>query len=262
MWQGGRIRLGPPFETTSPSGEGSVATDGRRSRRDLLKAIGAATAGAVAGGVLTADDAEASHGTVNGTGDSQFRPGVHGFNPAPGGVGVEGSSLTDGFGMWGRGYVGVQGTGSSAGIWGNGSNAYSTGVLGESDRGVGVEGTSHEGAGVLGGARGISAVGVKAEDFHGTGTALQVEGPAKFATAAAGIIPTGQDSALVSNRSVTDLSHITVTLTGDPGQASSAPGSKPVVVWVERRPGSGFIVHMSRPVRFATPFTFLIVEPV
>jgi len=233
-----------------------------KSRRDLLKAFGAAAAGAVAGGVLKAENAEAGHGTVNGTGDGQFRPGVHGFNPDPGGVGVEGSSLTDGFGMWGRGYIGVQGTGSSAGIWGNVSNAYGTGVLGESDKGVGVEGYSHGVAGVVGGARGVDTIGVKAEGFFGYGTALQVEGPVKFATAAAGNVPAGQDSAFVSNRSVTDLSHITITLTGDPGQASSAPGSKPVVVWVERQPGTGFVVHMSRPVRFPTPFTYLIVEPV
>jgi hypothetical protein len=233
-----------------------------KSRRDLLKTLGAAAAGAVAGGVLKAENAEAGHGTVNGTGDGQFRPGVHGFNPDPGGVGVEGSSLTDGFGMWGRGYIGVQGTGSSAGIWGNVSNAYGTGVLGESDKGVGVEGYGHEGAGVVGGARGVDAVGVKAEDFHGYGIALQVEGPARFETAAAGTIPAGQESAFVSNRSVTGLSHVTITLTGDPGQASSAPGSKPVVAWVERQPGTGIVVHMSRAVRFATPFTYLIVEPI
>lgn len=240
----------------------AIESEQGTSRRDVLKALGAAAAGAVAGGVLKAENVEAGHGTINGTGDGQFRPGVHGFNPDPGGVGVEGSSLTDGFGMWGRGYIGVQGTGSSAGIWGNVSNAYGTGVLGESDKGVGVEGYSHGAAGVLGGARGLDAVGVKAEDFHGYGTALQVEGPAKFETAAAGNIPAGQDRAFVSNRSVTDLSHVTVTLTGDPGQASSAPGSGAVPVWVERRSGTGFVVHMSRPVRFATPFTYLIVEPV
>jgi hypothetical protein len=42
----------PPFETASPSGEGVVATEEGRSRRDLLKTLGAAAAGAVAGGVL------------------------------------------------------------------------------------------------------------------------------------------------------------------------------------------------------------------
>jgi hypothetical protein len=203
---------------------GAGEIDEEKSRRDVLKAFGAAAAGAVAGGVLRPSDAGATHGVVNGTGDGQFRPGVHGFNPDPGGVGVEGSSLTDGFGMWGRGYVGVQGTGSSAGIWGNVSTAYGTGVLGESDKGVGVEGYSHGAAGVVGGARGVDAVGVKAEDFHGYGTALQVEGPARLETASAGNIPAGQDSAFVSNRSVTGLSHITITLTGTQGKQAVRAG--------------------------------------
>jgi hypothetical protein len=66
----------------------------------------------------------------------------------------------------------------------------------------------------------------------------------------------------VESSFVRPVSHVTVTLTGDPGQAGSAPGFKPVVVWVERQPGTGFVVHMSRPVRVNTPFTYLVVEPV
>jgi hypothetical protein len=97
---------------------------------------------------------------------------------------------------------------------------------------------------------------------HGDSTALRVDGNSRFSTAGSGTIPANQDSVAVSRPFVTALSHVTVTLTGDPGQAGSVPGFKPVVVWVERQPGTGFVVHMSRPVRVNTPFTFLVVEPV
>jgi hypothetical protein len=32
-------------------------------------------------------------------------------------------------------------------------------------------------------------------------------------------------------------------------------------MWVERQPGSGFVVHLISRVGAATPFTYLIVEP-
>jgi hypothetical protein len=252
----------PPFEATSVSGEAAVATEGK-SRRDLLKALGAAAAGAVAGGVLKAEDAEASHGLVNGTSDNDFRPGVHGVNHSQTGVGVEGSATFEpggfgagGAGVVGRGDVGVGGVGRSVGVYAASSQGEGVQVEGIGD-GMDV-GVSVRDARVGVSARGDD-VGVLASSSK---TALRVMGQADFSTAGSSTISTGQDSAAVSNSRVTGLSHITVTLTGDPGQASSAPGNKPVVVWVERQPGTGFVVHLSRPVRFATPFTYLIVEPV
>jgi hypothetical protein len=270
--------------------EGAVDSGEGKSRKDILKALGAAAAGAVAGGVLSAKEVEASHGTLNAVSNS-LAPAIHAENTG-GGPGLEVTS-GDGMGVVVAGNSGMlisagQGTaveafsdegaamvaravethaifGSStqyAGVHGSGESGvvgiateeigtFGDGVLGSSPNGNGVRGTSR-----------AAGIGVKAEAESDAGTALQVDGRAKFSSAAAGSIAAGQDSAFVSNLTVTSLSHVTVTLTGDPGQASSAPGSKPVVVWVGRQPGTGFVIHMSRPVRTATPFTYLIIEPV
>lgn len=263
----------------------TIEAEEGRSRRDVLKALGATAAGAVAGSVLSANESKAGHGTVNAVSDT-FSPAIHGENTVNG-PGVEGTS-SEGPGVMGRGDVGVSAQGSHIAITARGVehgliiSAYEEGVLSRAaevavlgisqtpdgmaaPEGTGVRGTNLQasslGIGVHGAASG-EGVGVKATAGQDTATALQVEGRAKFSTATSGAIPAGQDSAFVNNSSVTGLSHITVTLTGDPGQAGSAPGTKPMVVWVERQPRAGFVVHMSRPVRNATPFTYLIVEPV
>jgi hypothetical protein len=209
-------------DTVSENGEGTVDAEGR-SRRDVIRGLAAAAAGAIAGGVLSTEKAEASHGSLNAVSASAANPAIHGDNTGGG--------------------IGVEGTGGNVGVWGFGG---SNGVRGESDYGYGVFGLSSTGPGVA--AQGDPA--------------LQVLGNAEFRTAGSGIIPANQDSVIVSAYFVTALSHVTVTLTGDPGQAGSVPGFKPVVVWVERQPGTGFVVHMARPVRVDTPFTFLVVEPV
>jgi hypothetical protein len=73
----------------------------RRSRRDLLKTLSAAAAGAVAGGVLNTEVANADHGVINAASDSD-RPAIHGHNTwAEGGPGVEGSS-NEGIGVRGK----------------------------------------------------------------------------------------------------------------------------------------------------------------
>jgi hypothetical protein len=227
-------------DTVSENGEGTVDAEGR-SRRDVLRGLAAAAAGAIAGGVLSTEKAEASHGSLNAVSNSFPTPAIHGDNTA-GGTGVEGTGGNAGVRGIGAD-TGVRGDGGFAGVWGDGG---SNGVRGESDYGTGVLGLSSTGTGVY------------AQGDPG----LQVSGNAKFSTAGSGIIPANQDSVIVSAYFVTALSHVTVTLTGDPGQAGSAPGFKPVVVWVERQPGTGFVVHMARPVRVDTPFTFLVVEPV
>jgi hypothetical protein len=267
---------------------GRVGSEEGKSRRDVLRALGAAAAGVVAGGVLKAEEAQAGHGSVNAVSNS-LAPAIHAENTG-GGSGLEVTS-GDGMGVVVTGDSGAliragQGTAVEAfsdegaaivarAVETNaifGSSAQYAGVEGRGETGVvgiateqiqtlgdGVHGSSPNGNGVRGTSRG-AGVGVKAEAGSDTATALQVNGRAKFSTAGLGTIPAGQDSEFVNNPNVTGLSHITVTLTGDPGQASSAPGHKSVVVWVERLPGAGFVVHMSRPVRFATPFTYLMVE--
>ena len=52
---------------------------------------------------------------------------------------------------------------------------------------------------------------------------------------------------------VTATTHITVTLTSDPGGAC--------VQWVERLPGSGFRVHLTKAVRTATTFSYFMAYP-
>jgi hypothetical protein len=276
----------PGIAATSRTGEGSVAIEEGKSRRDVLKALGAAAAGAVAGGVLKPDSARADHGVINATSTDNTRPAVHAKHVA-GGTAIEASSFDGTAVDASGGPIGVKVTGFVYGLWAEADEAaiFARGTsefgiigsgpfVGVSGRGrVGVQGSASPGgeAGVVGsggfngdGVRGSalgSGAGVRAEAFDDTATALHVEGSAKFSTAGDGSIPGGHDSATVSDPKVTGASHVTVTLTGDPGQATSSPGSKAAVVWVERRPGTGFVVHMSRPVRFTTPFTYLIVEP-
>jgi hypothetical protein len=98
--------------------------------------------------------------------------------------------------------------------------------------------------------------------LHGIGEwGLHVDGKAKFSTGGTGVIPAGATSVMVSDSNVTGVSHVSVTLTSDPG---AAPGNQThaSLKWVARMAGSGFRVHMTRPVGPATTFTYLITEPV
>ena len=183
---------------------------------------------------------------------------VFGTN-SQGGIGVEGLS-TD--------FIGVKGSTSSANPGVLGTNAGSdAGVQGGSTSGPGVLGQSQSGtaAGVDGshgmpsgvGVRGLAlvalAIGVRAENAFG-GFALDVRGKAKFSTAGSGTIAAGSDAATVANLNVTANSHITATLVGD-------PKLKTALMWVDRSPGVGFMIHLIAAVKVNTPFTFLIVEP-
>ena len=129
---------------------------------------------------------------------------------------------------------------------------YSVGVFGEGgDAGV-------RGVGFYNGVEGQSETGRGVWARSERGFALVVSGVAQFSTAGNGTVPAAQDSAFVGHSAVTAKSHITVTLTGSPRTAAAFP---PLVLWVERQPGIGFIVHLTRTVGRATPFSYLIVEP-
>ena len=219
------------------------------------------------------------HG-VSGETNQAGRAGVIGANASTSfsAVGVEGSVDGSGRGVLGTSATGrgVHGhsDGDGAGVMGDITSTTGSGVLGVNNgSGPGVKGTSGGGQGVRGeGAVGVSGsttsgAGVMGEADDGIavyalasapGIALWVQGQANFSTAGSGVIPASQDSAFVSNPAVTVQSHITVTLTGNPGAFISGV---PVLHWVERQPGSGFVVHMTRRVGPATPFTYLIVEP-
>jgi hypothetical protein len=125
--------------------------------------------------------------------------------------------------------------------------------------GIGVLGVSSDaefasGPGI--GVQGLSGAGVGVQAMSSEGVALDVVGKARYSTAGSGAVPAGQQSVAVSNPAVTAESHITVSLTSNPGNRQ--------VRWVERDPGTGFTVHLvptppnQRPL---TTLTYLIVEP-
>jgi TAT (twin-arginine translocation) pathway signal sequence len=209
---------------------GTVETEGGKSRRDVLKGLGATAAGVVASGVLSAEKAHADHGVINARSEDPNRPAVHAEN-----AGFPGAAAGESVAVLGAGFTAVDGLG-----------------------GIGVRGVTRapDGAGVHAGAVGEGS----------NAPALRVEGDAQFSTARSGVIPAGQDSVFVSQPHLPG-NHITVTLRGDPGGVNSGGQLPPFVVWVENVSGfppppggNGFIVHLSRKVRKDTPFTYLLVK--
>ena len=195
------------------------------------------------------------------------------------GIGGAGRFLNGGIGVigWGGGAAGAQGIGVAGATNSNGdiragvggvnhgggpgvrgtANGGGKGVLGQSGatgagNGIGVFGQVGGGRGVQGAASGAAGIGVVAENTAG-GLGLAVKGLAGFSACGDGTIAAGQATRSVNEAAVTASSHITVTLTGNPGRAQ--------VLWVERQAGVGFVVHLTRAVGNATPFTYLVVEP-
>jgi hypothetical protein len=115
------------------------------------------------------------------------------------------------------------------------------GVQGFADAGIGVRGDS------------VTGYGIAAASQRGI--ALGVEGRSAFATAGNGVMPAGTSRIAVAQVNVTSQSHITVTLTGNPGNEAS-------VHWVERTAAVGFEIHLSNHLARETPFSYLIVEPI
>ena len=192
-----------------------------------------------AGGGLEA----VSHGGAGVEGSSFPNEFVNEFGEQQLGVGVAGVSMsaTGGFGEGpGTGVQGSAGTGTGVKGFSGGSG---TGVEGESLSGVGVRAMSDTGIALLA-ANGGPDIGV----------ALAVNGRSHFDTAGAGVIRAGARSAFVAAPAVTADSHVSVTLTRDPGPDNA-------VQWVEPAPNAGgFTVHLLRRVRRDTSLTFLIVE--
>ena len=122
-----------------------------KSRRDILRALGATAVGAFAGGVLSGEDAQASHGTLNAGSTDVTTPAVHGSH-ATSGAGVEGTSAS-GFGVIGR-----SNPNTSIGVLGESTSG--TAVRGNSGSGYGVHGNSTSHYGVLGESSGNGAPGV------------------------------------------------------------------------------------------------------
>jgi hypothetical protein len=234
--------------------------------------------GNVDGNYVFRVDQELSGGAISGVG------GISGFGPnstsQPGGVGVYGQggsgvpSDLGGLGVLGSG--GGPNDNRGDGVWGVTNSPGNAGVFGfnfglgpavrgysarvnptpgqrvsPTGNGVGIEGKSGGGKGVHGAASADGGIGVMAE-HTGTGRGLAVKGRASFSSCGNDTISAGGTSKTVNNPAVTATSHITVTLTADPGSAQ--------VLWVKRQAGS-FTVHLTRSVSNVTTFTYLIVEP-
>jgi len=104
---------------------------------------------------------------------------------------------------------------------------------------------------VLGPGCGVDGVGLRGRGPVG----LEVVGRARFSGVGGGTIADRADSARVDDPAITAASHVTVALNGD-------PGGQVQVAWVALRPGRGFTLHLTDRARSATPFTYMVVEPV
>ena len=81
--------------------------------------------------------------------------------------------------------------------------------------------------------------------------ALSVRGRAAFSGVATGAIAARSDSAFVAAPTIGDGTLVSLTLTGDPGNATP---------WVEVQPGKGFIVHLTAKAKGPLSFTYLLIE--
>jgi hypothetical protein len=110
-----------------------------------------------------------------------------------------------------------------------------------------------DGSGV--GVQGVSGTGIAVEAISQHGLALAVRGRAHFETSGRAVVPKGANSVFVSNPVIDEDSHVSVTLTSDPGGRQ--------ISWVERQSGRGFTVHFSGTQHGPRPritLTYLIVD--
>ncbi len=136
------------------------------------------------------------------------------------------------------------------------NNAWGSFIRRTSDVGSGgALNARREGAGAGDGVRGERAGTGAGAGVHAIGpVGLHVEGKSKFSTVGSGLVLAGTNSATILNTNVTAGSHISVTLTSDPGNTAA-------VVRVSRAAGVSFTVRLSSNVAVDTEFTFFIVEP-
>jgi hypothetical protein len=225
-------------------------------RRRVL-GLAVASAGALGAAMVSGGQVRANHLTtqVNAFSDNG-EPAVNAIN-SDGGPGVAGKSGS-GWGVVGdtnsNSYAAVEGHNANAGFNAAGVRGTSAGngmgVDGQTVNGKGVSGTSENGIGVSAG----SLRGIAMEAFApGAEAAIRVTGKARFSHLAWNTLPAGQHSVFVPHFEVTATAHITVTLTSDPAGAA--------VQWIERIPGSGFRVHLTKAVKTATTFSYFITYP-
>jgi hypothetical protein len=250
-----------------PESDGPV---NRRNRRQLLALGGTATAAATVAalGLARPESARAATGGNFILGEENFadKTTVLEKTATPAGVWTHALEVRHYAGPQAVAIVGIANDGigvagaSPSGTGVTGKTQIGTGVTGIADTtGIGVHGLSQGGTGMEGEAPGDEHPGVRAISRSGPpyppdgGLALEVIGKARFSTAGAGAVPRGRRIATVSDPAVTAASHITVTLTGNPGTARFD--------WLERQPGSGFVVHLAGLALWEIPFTYLVIEP-
>lgn len=237
----------------------SPSSPGQTSRRRALALLGAGGAAGLAT-LLSRDEAQAGHDGTNvlHLGQQNNDPGVittslnaNRASPALGVNNPSGPALacsTEAVSPGGT--PAVRASGAQIGVEGVSVGAAAgdplgfrrIGIAGRSETGVGVSGTSESGT------------GVRAQSARGP--ALAVDGRLEFNSAGQGRIPQGANSGFVGDCRITPFSHISVTLTGNPGPRALS--------WVERRPGVGFVVHLTpapRSQRPDTPLTYVFSEP-
>jgi hypothetical protein len=78
-----------------------------------------------------------------------------------------------------------------------------------------------------------------------------VRGRAAYSGVARGAIAAKSDSVFVAAPTIDDRTLVSLTLTGDPGNATP---------WVEVQPGKGFVVHLTAKAKGALSFTYLMIE--
>ncbi|HEX7172324.1 MAG TPA: hypothetical protein VF365_06945 [Candidatus Limnocylindria bacterium] len=171
---------------------------------------------------------------------------------------VEGVSGLDGTGSTGFGVLGWSPEG--AGVVGIGSIVRGLGQVPEVAPGViGIAPGEAAAVRCVSGQAGATEEGPNTDPVHPLsdgGLALDVVGTARFTTAGNDAVAFGQNSRFVANPAVTALSHISLTLHGDPGPRQ--------LKWVERSPASGFTVHFAGGPPGQRPevaFSYVIVEP-
>lgn len=167
---------------------------------------GASALALTSAGATALEAQSVSRAAVRGT--SASGPGVSGVARVPGKAGVQGENTAPN----GRGVAG---------------KSPGAGVLGESLAGSGVVGASRDGIGVV--AR------------SARGTALQVEGAARFRSAGVSVMPAGEYRLRIRpNVPVASDSFVLATLNGPDPERLVGPASQPILLWfVERHPDEG-----------------------
>jgi hypothetical protein len=231
-------------------------TDAKGLGRRKVLGLAVASAGALGATMATGGQVRANHLTTQVSAFSDnAEPAVNAIN-GDGGPAVAGKSGS-GWGVVGdtdsNSYAAVEGHNANAGFNAAGVRGTSAGngmgVDGQTVNGRGVSGTSQNGTGVFAG----SLSGIALDASAPNGDAIRVNGKARFSHLAFNTIPAGQPYVFVPHFAVTATTHITVSLTSDPGGAA--------VQWIERVPGSGFRVYLTKSVRTATTFSYFMAYP-